>query len=168
MAFSPSRVLDNNKLTSLEFSSVSEVKKDSCAIFPLPTNPRAKGTNPRQAGSSDELGIKFEQFWSVFPAGRKRAKGKCRSIFVLIARGGHYQFKATADEMIDAARRYAATKPDSKYVPMPLTWLNQGRWEDDAAQAEAPAVPVRHNVIVIEDAWMQEARQQMAAMGWGQ
>lgn len=163
---SPSRVLDNNKLTSLADSSVSEVKKDSCAVLPLPNNPRAKGTNPRQAGSSDELGVKFEQFWSIFPAGRKRAKGKCRSIFVQIARGGHYMLKASADEMIDAARRYAATKPDSKYVPMPLTWLNQGRWEDDAGQAEAAAVTAK--VEYFKPAWYDEARREMAAMGYGQ
>jgi hypothetical protein len=156
------RVLVNNKLTNLEDSSVSEVKKDICAVLPLPTNPRAKGTNPRQAGSSDELGVKFEQFWSIFPAGRKRAKGKCRSIFVQIARGGHYQFKASADEMIDAARRYASTKPDSKYVPMPLTWLNQGRWEDDATQAEAPATQAK--VEYHYPAWYLE---EMASMNGG-
>lgn len=123
--------------SGLVISSVgSEVKKDICAVdtapsLPMPTNPRALGTSPRLRGANDELAIKFEQWWSVFPAGRKRAKGRCRQMFIMIAKGAHHTFAATADRMIEAARTYAETRPDPQYVPMPLTWLNQGRWEDD-------------------------------------
>lgn len=96
-------------------------------------------------GASDELAIKFEQWWSVFPAGRKRAKGRCRQMFIMIAKGAHHTFDATADRMIDAARTYAETRPDPQYVPMPLTWLNQGRWEDDPKDSIA-AFP-RHQAV---------------------
>lgn len=128
----------------------SEVKEDICAVvtapsLPLPTNPRALGTSPRMRGASDELAIKFEQWWSVFPAGRKRAKGRCRQMFIMIAKGAHHTFDATADRMIDAARTYAETRPDPQYVPMPLTWLNQGRWEDDPKDSIA-AFP-RHQAV---------------------
>lgn len=137
-----SRVLDNNKLTSLEVTSVSEVKKDSCAIFHLPTNPRAKGTAPRQRGSRDEIDIAFEQWWQVYPAGRKRGKGKCRTIFNILASGAHHTYGYVAPEtLIDAARRYTQTKPDPQFVPLPITWLNQGRWEDEPEANSQPAKP---------------------------
>lgn len=161
VAVPPSRVLDNNLLTNLEDSSV--VKKDSCAVFRHPTNPRATGTAPRQRGSRDEFNIKFEQFWSVFPAGRKRAKGRCREAFIRIARGGHYSMKATADEMIAAAQAYALTKPDPQFVPMPLTWLNQGRWEDDLSDAKA--VETKPEIKPFDwstaPAWMREEHEAM-------
>lgn len=131
-------------------STGSEVKEDICAVvtapsLPLPTNPRALGTSPRMRGASDELALKFEQWWSAFPAGRKRAKGRCRQMFIMIAKGAHHTFAATADRMIEAARTYAETRPDPQYVPMPLTWLNQGRWEDDPKDSIA-AFP-RHQAV---------------------
>lgn len=139
------------KESPTEIDSPEEVKKEitvcavaSTTVIPMPTNPRATGTAPRQRGSSDEFGVKFEQFWSVFPVGRKRGKGKCRELFVVIATGKHRKLRATADEMINAARVYAAKQPDPQYVPMPETWLNQGRWEDNPADSiEAPAARIR-------------------------
>lgn len=35
--------------------------------------------------------------------------------------------------MVDGARRYAASQPNPQYVPLPKTWLNDGRWADDVA-----------------------------------
>jgi hypothetical protein len=73
----------------------------------------------------------FDRFWAAFPPGRKHAKAEARDLFNRIASGRHKTRRATADEIIAAAERYAATKPDPKYTPAPTTWLNGGRWEDD-------------------------------------
>jgi hypothetical protein len=40
---------------------------------------------------------------------------------------------------VEAAKQYAATKPDPKYTPMPAKWVNEGRWEDDGNQPLANA-----------------------------
>ena len=37
------------------------------------------------------------------------------------------------EELILAAQRYAddPNLPEQRYAPLPATWLNQGRWDDD-------------------------------------
>lgn len=115
-------------------TEIEEEKKiDMCADAhpPLSKNHRPTGANPRARDGADDPSLKFEQFWSLYPSGRKRGKGKARDLFGAIVTGRHRKLRATADEIIAAAQRYAATKPDPDYVPMPETWLNGGRWEDD-------------------------------------
>lgn len=103
------------------------VRSEATALVLVETTPLIRAL--------EDLDEKFEQFWRTFPAGRKRAKGKCRWMFRNIASKSHFLHRATADEMIAAAREYAASKPDPQFVPMPLTWLNQGRWEDDPTES---------------------------------
>lgn len=129
-----SRVLDNNKLTSLEDSSVNEVSEVKIIRSVLPF--RA----PRSV-STEELDAKFEEFWKAFPKGRKQGKGAAKVLFRQIARGGHHTHKASADRLIEAARAYADSKPDPRYTPMPQTWLNGGRWDDDLDEAAAATAP---------------------------
>jgi hypothetical protein len=45
---------------------------------------------------------------------------------------------ATAEAIIAAIKRYAATKPDPEYTPAPARWLNEARWLDDGASPGAP------------------------------
>lgn len=93
---------------------------------------------PQKGGSATQE--KFETFWSAFPAGRKRGKGKALEAFKRIVSGTHRStLKASTEDLIAGARRYAATRPDPEYVPMPTTWLNEGRWLDDGG-SEAPMV----------------------------
>ena len=65
--------------------------------------------NGKDTGS---VASQFEQFWRVFPPGRKQAKGATRDLFVCIATGKHKTRRATPEEMIAGAERYAASKPD--------------------------------------------------------
>lgn len=96
----------------------------------------SKKATPADAGLSVES--EFEIFWAAFPQGRKRGKGDALDAFRKIVTGKHKARKATAEAIIDGARRYAASKPDPEYVPLPETWLNGGRWMD-----ELPAAPQR-------------------------
>jgi hypothetical protein len=82
----------------------------------------------------------FERFWAAFPPGRKTDKGGTRDLFVDIVTGKHKKRRASAEVIVAAAERYAATRPDPQYTPMPKTWLNGGRWEDDICQPRAQAV----------------------------
>jgi hypothetical protein len=91
----------------------------------------ANPVNGSAAAPSD-----FDRFWEVFPPGRRQAKGETRDLFNKIVAGMHKNKarRASAAELIAAAERYAATKPDPQYTPAPTTWLNQGRWEDDVGK----------------------------------
>lgn len=72
------------------------------------------------------LEIGFCKFWDAFPNVRKRAKPACWRKWKTIN---------PDEEMIEQAlHAIEVFKQTSEwkrgYVPMPLTWLNQGRWED--------------------------------------
>jgi hypothetical protein len=112
----------------------AEKKKDICAVA-------QKGKTARRDCSTEELDFRFEEFWSAFPAGRKKGKGKAKTLFRQIARGGHHSLKASAETLIAAAKAYAAVAPDPQFTPMPQTWLAGGRWEDDLEQIAASAKP---------------------------
>lgn len=91
-------------------------------------------------GGQDPIEVLFDEFWQAFPAGRKQAKGEARDAFRRIVTGKHRKgLKAKADVLIAAAKRYAAARPDPEFTPMPSTWLNGGRWEDEATAAAVPA-----------------------------
>ena len=94
------------------------------------------GTKDFSTSSDEVLEISFLRFWDVFPRGRKQAKGAARNAFCKIVRRG----AVTAEDLIAGAERYAGTRPDPKYTPMPSTWLHQSRWEDDACRK--PALPI--------------------------
>lgn len=122
----------------------TEGPEASCArAFPKPKpKPLSEVKNPHTPpmGGPDPLDQAFEDFWRAFPAGRKQAKPDARSAFRKIVTGRHRKgLKAKAETIIAAAAAYAATSPDPDFVPMPSTWLNSGRWEDDLAPASAPS-----------------------------
>ena len=76
----------------------------------------------------------FDVLWAAYPLGRKRDRGGALDTFKEIVTGKHRKrSKATVQEIVDGARRYAASHPDPKYVPLPTNWLNGGRWADDVA-----------------------------------
>jgi hypothetical protein len=72
----------------------------------------------------------FEEFWSVYP--RRVAKSAALAKFMQLARQG-----VDLSVVVAGARRFAADPnlPDKQFVPHPLTWLNQGRWEDEPLPA---------------------------------
>jgi hypothetical protein len=79
----------------------------------------------------------FEAFWKAFPAGRKQGKPTARQTFLSIINGSHKaQGRATPERLVEAAKRYAASKPDPQYTPMPTKWLNNGRWEDEQSDGQ--------------------------------
>lgn len=97
---------------------------------------------PPKGGLPDEVDEQFESWWKLFPSSvRKVGKGECAMLFRTVVTGFRHKGRkgskvvehgrATAEQLIDAAKRYAATNPDPRYVPAPATWLNQGRWLDE-------------------------------------
>ena len=65
----------------------------------------------------------FLEFYAVFP--RKVGKGAARRAHRNALR------RATSDEILAGARRYAVSKPDPKFTKHPATWLNADCWADE-------------------------------------
>ncbi len=95
----------------------------------------------------------FDEFWRSFPrkVGKPLAKAKWDAITngglstrTLDRDSGLYvaiELKASPEELLEGARRYAKAQVDpntyklkdgGRFICHPATWLNQGRWEDEA------------------------------------
>lgn len=78
----------------------------------------------------------FEEFWKAFPAfaDRKAAKPQC------LAKWKSRNFAALKPRIMSALKAQKASdkwkEEGGKWIPAPLTWLNQERWEAVEAKAE--------------------------------
>ena len=71
----------------------------------------------------------FEQWWKLYP--RKTGKAKCKMKFLKVC---------TSEEMFNAMLEklkeqidVVYSKREMKFIPLPETYLNQGRWEDEVS-----------------------------------
>jgi hypothetical protein len=90
---------------------------------------------PRKTGGAMSPG--FDRFWSTWPTHtRKVAKAQC------LAKWQKKDCEAIADTVVaavEAAKRSETwTKDRGEFIPAPLVWLNQQRWEAPS-EAEAAA-----------------------------
>lgn len=78
----------------------------------------------------------FEEFWRVFPTGRKRDKAAARKAWVTAIT------KWNPQGIIAAAIDYAASDQGrGEYVKMPSSWLNGECWADDRDAWKAKGSP---------------------------
>jgi hypothetical protein len=104
-----------------------------------PTDDDGAGTVPQQAAARPRRqraaasDSDFDRFWSAYP--RKVDKGAARKTYDSVLRSG----KATPDELLNGAMRYAAerTDQDPKFTKHPKTWLNAESWKNEP-QASRP------------------------------
>ena len=131
----------------------AEVIDDDCAdVGTLDVGPVTVGRPRPIAASSTSPEQAFEEFWRAFPRERRTAKRQCRQKFTKAVKDG-----TPPSEIIAAARRYA-DDPNRvpAYTASPLTWLNQGRWEDGPLppRGAAPATsPVGDTDHLTDDDW---------------
>ena len=111
---------------SEEPSLKTHVQNDSANLFG--ESPPNGTTKPSKAAIEAEAARRFESdFWPVYP--RRTGKKAARAKFIaIVARG-----EATADQIVRGAMRYAAarTGEEERYTKQPVTWLNQGCWDDE-------------------------------------
>jgi hypothetical protein len=76
---------------------------------------------------------RFAEFWKAYP--KKVGKEAARKAFMKV--------KPSADllqRMLEAIKEQKASdqwkRDNGQYIPNPATWLNQGRWEDEATEIE--------------------------------
>jgi hypothetical protein len=111
-----------------------DMMTDQCQEdFLEPAIERKKVTKTKHDGNySDE----FVAWWSLYP--KRSGKGAAYSIWLtLMDRAANP--KQLVDELMTAlkwqVKQYDWTKERGKYVPMPTTYLNQRRWEDEDPNA---------------------------------
>lgn len=79
---------------------------------------------------NDEIDRKFDLFWSEYPkkSDKKKAKAKFKSI---------NPDDALFERMMDGLAKWKRSEQwsDIRYVPLPTTWLNGERWEDEVPKS---------------------------------
>ena len=93
--------------------------------------------NPRKRGQDEPPG--FARFWAAWPAStRKAARQQCRK------RWERGELEPMADRIVAAVEAFKASadwlKDGGEFIPAPLVWLNQARWE--AVEALPVVAPV--------------------------
>lgn len=73
--------------------------------------------------------VEFDRFWTAYP--KKAGKEKAREAWI--------KSGVTFEECEPTIKAWASseqwTKDDGQFIPMPATWLNQKRWQDEAPRA---------------------------------
>ena len=84
----------------------------------------------------DEGAGGFEDFWLIYP--RKQGKQDARKAWEKLAPNGELLFRIQASVL---AQKQSGqwTREGGRYIPLPATWLNGRRWEDEAGPAPEPA-----------------------------
>lgn len=94
----------------------------------------------------------FEMFWDAVPR-KQGKKGAMRAYKTALK-------DTDADTLLTAMKAFAADVKvkgtESRFVPLPATWLNQGRWDDDLA-GEAPQP---HENFGISQRWLPKTEEQ--------
>jgi hypothetical protein len=93
---------------------------------PMINNSTPLSPPPKSIRQTPSECLFFEEFWKVFP--RKVGKGEARKAFRNALK------RASAEEIVAGAKRYAATKPDPEFTKHPGPWLNADRWLDEDAR----------------------------------
>jgi hypothetical protein len=113
----------------LSRANVTGQSQDSHRTSPSPSSPPMIKNSSTPLSSPPPVSIKpsenplFEEFWKVYP--RKVEKGVARKAWKNALK------RATAEEIIAGAKRYAALKLDLEFTKHPGPWLNADRWLDE-------------------------------------
>lgn len=96
-----------------------------------PKPPRKHIDNSVNKLTKQQFDDAFNRFWEVYPErrGKKKAKAKFRAAL------NAAEDTPTPEKLISMAERYAnwcrTTGKESRFIVLPATWLNQGRWDDE-------------------------------------
>lgn len=95
---------------------------------PNGARPAQEPTKNQKKEREGARALRFDEFWQAWPPHRRKAdRKKCRAIW------DRQDLDAKADEILvslEAWKRSADwAKEDGNFIPAPMTWLNQERWE---------------------------------------
>ena len=115
-------------------TNIQTNKTDTILVAPAPEIEKKKKPKAKKTA------VRFEGFWDVWPKGFKSGRTTCET------KWKSKDLDKIADKIIADVVKRAATdrKWLDKFIPNPLTYLNQERWNDDIQTADlAPAKPNR-------------------------
>ena len=79
---------------------------------------------------------RFAEFWQAYP--KKVGKASCLKAWLKLKPADDL-----FDHIMDALTKQKASeqwkREAGRYIPNPLTWINQGRWDDEPVEAPRPA-----------------------------
>lgn len=94
-----------------------------------PETERETEKRQRQTERAEE----FQRWYALYP--KKEGRAKAEEAFAKV--------KEPVDLLIAALKRHCQRpdwlKEEGRYIPLPATWLNQRRWEDQGTTVAAPA-----------------------------
>jgi len=120
---------------SVRHQSQRQIQNTETETDNTPHSPPKGNTESSKKSKNKKIDVdkkysdKFLEFWSAYPKARREGKGNAWKAWQARVKEGE------EDIVIAAIKRQCATiykNRDPKYVPLPATWLNQKRWEDEA------------------------------------
>lgn len=137
--------LENNNTASTAVPTATPTEPPPPLVQTLNLKPK---TN-RSSKNTPIVPISFSGWYAEYP--RKVARDAAEAAYAKAMAAG-----ATADELLDGARRYAVLKKgcEAKHICHPSTWLNNRRWRDEELQAvDLPETP-EHRAKVFYGHWL--------------
>ena len=98
--------------------------------YPNPYPNPHPNTKKKRSARGQSVSGDFERFWQAYP--RKVAKQAARRALARVLQALEQQKTETQWQ-----------RENGRYIPHPVTWLNQGRWEDEPTDATAPCAQYR-------------------------
>ena len=100
-----------------------------CSLIPVPCSLNNKPSPPaRSVGYSDE----FESFWQAYP--KKTGKGVAWESWKK-RKSPIPEISQVLKSIEDNKKSHAWEKDGGQFIPMPSTWINQRRWDDEVSYA---------------------------------
>lgn len=129
----------NNNKQELKIDDVHDDVYDEnpmvCTMIATPQDIKdIKDINNIYTSSASQNEDYFDEFWSLYP--RKVGKKKCKSLYLSLCKKDPALTKVILEGIKKYLPFYATQK--KQYIPNPLTWLNQGRWEDEVKEEDIP------------------------------
>lgn len=102
--------------------------KQTVEVSPPVSASLPNGTETLKAGLSE-----FEVFWNEYP--RKEGKKVVQSKYLKLIRANARTHEIIMGVLSKHNNKWRGM--DKKYIPMPITWLNQERWNDEIEETTA-------------------------------
>ena len=111
-------------------------------------------TNNNVNNDNKEYMCSFEDFWKQYP--KKVAKKKAKTTYQRLATSKKKE-ENIMQGLESYKKKWRTEKTDVKFVPNPVTWLNQERWADDIIISNDP---YNKNARANEEKWKQTKEQE--------
>lgn len=130
----PKKPSDNPEETQPVISGLPEKSESKTNQEPETNNQEPEDQEPcAPSAHAPAAGVElFDRFWKLYP--RKQDKAKAAKAFAKLKVTDDL-FNLIAKGLTAQAASHDWIKDNGKFVPMPTTWLNGKRWEDEVAPA---------------------------------